>query len=286
MGNIPLKDVLRQCDENAIHLVELSAPHPYEPLNKVRELLLEYRQKGFRFTIHNYFPPQKRDFMLNIASFNNGIRTKSQNLVKQALKLASEIGSPTYGVHTGYLADGAADSKGLFHFKPEKNNYLLCLRQIEAFIEDVIKNLNNGIILLLENLFPGRTDNYSLGCTFYEMKEIMSIVPEQVGLLLDLGHLNVSSRILGFDKYVFLDKYLAEFGDRIHEVHFSENNGLEDEHLPLKKGSWQLKVLKNICASPSNKKFPRIYCLEARNNFSLNSLKMSIELINKYLNEF
>ncbi len=283
MANIPLKDVLRQCEENGIYSVELSAPHPYEPLEKVRELLLEYRHKGFRFTIHNYFPPQQRDFVLNIASLDDNIRSQCRNLVGEALKLARDIESPIYGIHMGYLADGDADSRGIFQFKPEKNSRSLCLKQMTAFIKDTTKEISNGMILILENLFPGRTGNFSLGCTFEEIKKIMSLVPDQVGLLLDLGHLNISSQVLGFDKYVFLDKYVAELGDRIHEIHLSENNGLEDEHLPLKEDSWQLKVLENICASHSQKKSSRIHCLEARDNFSLNSLKMSLELINKYL---
>lgn len=283
MANIPLKDVLRQCEEYGIYSIELSAPHPYEPLEKVRELLLEFRHKGFRFTIHNYFPPQERDFVLNIASLDDNIRSQCRNLVGEALKLARVIESPIYGIHMGYLADGDVDSRGIFQFKPEKYSRSLCLKQMSAFVKDTTQEISNGMILILENLFPGRTGNYSLGCTFDEIKKIMSMVPEQVGLLLDLGHLNVSSHILGFDKFSFLEKYLTEFGDTIYEVHLSENSGEADEHLPVGKESWQLNVLKDICDIPFHKKNTRIYCLEARNTYSLDSLKMSLELINKYL---
>lgn len=284
-SNLPLREVLRQCDENGIFEVELSSPHPYEQINKIRELLSKYRKRGFDFTIHNYFPPQQRDFVLNIASLDDDIREKSKSLVEHALNLAKEIGSPVYGIHVGYMADGDVGSDGMFQFKSGKNDYLSSLQQMKRFIEDIVEKLNNnGVNLILENLFPGRSCNYSLGCTFDEIKEIMSLVPEVVGLLLDLGHLNVSSYILDFDKFSFLEQYFVEFGDRLYEVHFSENSGEADEHLPLGKESWQLKVLKDICAIPFSKNFSRIYCLEARNNFSFDSLKSSMDLINDCIN--
>ena len=71
----------------------------------------------------------------------------------------------------------------------------------------------------------------------------MKLVPATVGLLLDLGHLNVSSTINEFDRELFLEEYLDEFGENVMEVHISENNGWKDEHLPLKQNSWQLDAL-------------------------------------------
>jgi sugar phosphate isomerase/epimerase len=287
MGNIHLREVLRRCDENSIDSIELSAPHPYQPLEKLKKLLLEYRRRGFRFTIHNYFPPQKRNFVLNIASLDENIRRQSRNLVEEALELASEIDSPVYGIHMGYLAEGNVDPKGIFQFKPKKNNYGLCLEQMALFVKDIAKKSQNyGITIILENLFPGKTGNFSLGCTFDEIEKIISMVPEQVGLLLDLGHLNVSSHMFGFDKFAFLEKCFAKFGDLIYEVHLSENEGLEDEHLPITENSWQLMALKDFCGIPLRKNRSRIFCLEARNEVSLDSLKSSIELINKYIDYF
>ena len=66
-----------------------------------------------------------------------------------------------------------------------------------------------------------------------------------VGLLLDLGHLNISSNILGFNRNSFIDKYFTHFGDRV-EIHLSENGGVKDDHLALKKNSWQLDVIRSI----------------------------------------
>lgn len=285
MGGLYLKDALCRCEEAGIFKVELSAPHPYEPAAKIRKLLAEYRAKGFDFTVHNYFPPQRKDFVLNIASQDGRIRAMSKKVVKEALRLAKEAGSPVYGIHAGYLSDGHAGPDGMFRFRPKKNDYSSSLRQIKEFMEGIAGQADNsGVSIILENLFPESESACSLGSTFRELKEIISSVSEDMGLLLDLGHLNIASHMLDFDKFKFLEQYLSEFGSRLHEVHFSENNGKADRHLPLKKDSWQLGVLKDISAIPLHKECPRIYCLEARGISDLDLLKMNMEMINDRLN--
>ena len=59
----------------------------------------------------------------------------------------------------------------------------------------------------------------------------MDLIPDNVGLLLDLGHLNISSNFFKFSKQSFLDKYISNYKDRLLEIHISENNGIKDEHL-------------------------------------------------------
>lgn len=277
--------MLQTCEANDLFHVELSAPHPFQSKTTIKKLLLDYRKRGFEFTIHNYFPPQPRDFVLNIASSDETILRKSRNLVIQALILGREIESPVYGLHPGYLSDGYAGQNGMFRFRPQKNDYRRCLEKMAESIGQIIKNTAScGVTLILENLFPGKAENYSLGCTFEEIKDILSLVPEEVGLLLDLGHLSVAGQILKFDKYLFLGKYLSEFGPRLCEVHLSENIGDEDKHLPLTEQSWQLEVLREICSIPSKKVFSRIYCLEVRTNSNLDSIKQSLDLINPVIN--
>ena len=97
----------------------------------------------------------------------------------------------------------------------------------------------------------------------------MNLIPKDVGLLLDLGHLNISSNLLKFDKIKFLEKFLDLYGNRLLEVHISENNGIKDEHLALHKNSWQLEAIskiKKIKVKSFNKNNERVYRSEARNS--------------------
>ena len=96
----------------------------------------------------------------------------------------------------------------------------------------------------------------------------MSQVPISVGLLLDLGHLNISSNILKFDRNKFIEKFLTKYGDRLYQIHISENNGLKDEHRALEKNSWQFDILKEIRQIKipvGDNSIEKIYCLESRN---------------------
>lgn len=280
LRNIPLEDALRWCGKNNIFHVELSGPHPFEPLQKIRNLLMSYKQNGFSFTIHNYFPPQEHDFILNIASLDKDIRSRSERLVDEALTLGDEIGSPVYGVHSGYLGDGESGPEGTFVFTTAKEPPEVCLRRAAQFIESAVKKIKDKrILLILENLFPESRESYSLARTIEEIEGLVVLLPEETGLLLDLGHLSIASRILGFDKFLFLKKYLAAFGHRLIEVHLSENCGLMDEHLILTKDSWQLKALAEIDSVQTKKTLPRVFCLEAKDYRDAGVLKSSMELI-------
>jgi hypothetical protein len=62
----------------------------------------------------------------------------------------------------------------------------------------------------------------------------MNNVPSNVGLLVDLAHLYVSSVTLGFNAV----KAHNQISQWVHAYHLSENNGLEDLNWPVEEESW------------------------------------------------
>jgi len=66
---------------------------------------------------------------------------------------------------------------------------------------------------------------------------------EKIGLLLDLGHLNVAVNFFEFDKYDFVERLLPEYADKIFEVHISENDGARDLHNISDVDSWQIDLV-------------------------------------------
>ncbi len=245
--------------------VELSAPHPYQSVDELTDLLGSFRAEGYRLSLHNYFPPPKESFVLNLAAADQGDKEKGTALIEGALALCGAAGSPVYGIHAGYLAKAWATETGMFAFAEDDDPYEEALDRAVSFVNSIAPAFERqGVRFLLENLFPAKKRRHSLFCTFDEIEEFLSRVPDSVGLLLDLGHLNVSATLLGFDKHAFIDRYLDAFADRLCEVHISENRGEKDEHLALLPNSWQLAALYDIRAAGHNEK-ERIYCLEARN---------------------
>lgn len=259
----PLADVVRACGARGVRNIELSAPHPHQPVGAIVRELDGFRAEGYRFCLHNYFPPPERSFVLNLAAATPDERAKCHALIDGARRIATAVGSPVYGLHAGYLARATETETGAFAFADTDDPYDEALDRAVAFVNAIAPAFAAaGVTLLLENLFPARKRRHSLFCTLAEIDEFMARVPESVGLLLDLGHLNVAANLLRFDRARFLDQLLDRFADRLGEIHISENDGEKDDHLPLRPGSWQLGALADIRrAGPAG----RVHCLEARN---------------------
>lgn len=282
-GRRPLIEAIELCKKITKDTIEISAPHDFQPNSELATILKNYKEEGIKFTLHNYFPVPEKSIVLNMAASEDAGYESSMNLVKNALYLAEIAGSPLYGIHAGYLSKAKADNKGNFIFDNEEEKYEVALNRTLKFIHTISKDFDKkGISLIVENLFPSPKKRHSLNCSVEEIRELMNQVPKTVGFLLDLGHLNVSSVILDFDRNNALDQLLKEFGNRLLEVHISENNGLKDEHLAVKKKSWQLDALHQIKEATRNNKKEVTYCIEAR-NADEDELKNSVDLVNNII---
>jgi len=282
-GRRPLIEAIELCKKITKDRVEISAPHDFQPNSELAVILKNYKEEGIKFTLHNYFPVPEKSIVLNMAASDQEGYEASMNLVKNALYLAEIAGAPLYGIHAGYLSKAKADNKGNFIFDNEEEKYEVALNRTLKFIHSIIKDFDKKrISLIVENLFPSPKKRHSLNCSIEEIRELLSQSPKNVGFLLDLGHLNVSSVILGFDRNNTLDQLLEEFADRLLEVHISENNGLKDEHLAVKKNSWQLDALHKIKEATINNRKEVIYCIEAR-NADEDELKNSVNLVNEII---
>ena len=96
----------------------------------------------------------------------------------------------------------------------------------------------------------------------------MPLLPKNVGLLLDVGHLNVSAKTLKFDRIEFIKKT----NKWIRGYQLSENNGIDDQNKKIKLKSWFFKFLKKN----------KFYSLEIKiKNF--NQFKNQIKIVKKYV---
>ena len=284
-GKRPLKNAIELCKKIEPNNIEISAPHDHQPIEEIVNIIKDYKKEGVNFTLHNYFPVPKKSFVLNIASEDEECQNSSYDLIKNALYLAEIANSPLYGVHAGYLKNAKSNKEGQFIFDSGGSNYNKSLKRAVEFVCKISKDFERtNTSLIIENLFPSPKKRHSLNCSYEEIYEYFSFLPENIGLLLDLGHLNVSSVILDFNREDAFYKILKNFSNRILEVHISENNGLKDEHLPVKKNSWQLNAIKEIKKATSNNKKKVIYCIEARNAEEY-ELKDSVYLINNVLGQ-
>lgn len=278
-----LSKLLKVFNRNNIKNIELSGNLKHLSKKKINILIKRYKKKKFNFIFHNYFPALKNNFVLNFISKKKNISKLSLNLISNALKL-SKKNNFIYGFHPGYLRDSIAQD-GYFNFFNETRMSRKTGHEkfIGNFLTLLKKNKENFIAI--ENLFPNPDrSNDSLMCNYPEIDKIFSsskLKKYKFGLILDLGHLQISSNLLKFDKNACLNRIISKYGHRIYQVHISENNCISDSHSRIKKNSWQLKMLKKFKNTGSDLGGTK-FTLETR-DLTLSQIKNDINLISKYL---
>jgi sugar phosphate isomerase/epimerase len=211
--------------------IELTGGGEYRP--ELLDLFIqrEYVTK-FKILIHSYFPPVKDSFLLNFADESDNTR----RYIEKAMHWVRACSCPYYSIHAGfkknYRIEGQSLTGGEITFSERG-----ILRNIEWFLRSFDQEL------ILENLYPvGNRDV----CFFANFRDIVSLLEcePRIGLLLDLGHLKVSSCYFGFDFDWAVEQLFENYASRIKEIHLSENLGFDDEHLLVLEDSEQLSILK------------------------------------------
>jgi len=238
--------------------------------NILDNILILQKNQTFNFLIHNYFPPPVKDFVLNFADTSS----KTREFIKKSMKYIDKLNIEYYSIHAGFKKD--------FTIKDE-----LLLDGINSYkSENIQKNLiwfydNFDKKLALENLYPNNENDTCFMSSIDEIIEILEL-DKRVYLLLDLGHLKISSRAYGFDYLKAVNLLFDKYSDRILEIHLSENNGILDEHKIILSDSIQYMILekfkKSIIKNGIN------VTIEAR-NYNLVELEKCYVMINKIIGD-
>ena len=206
----------------------------------VEDKLLEL-SKHYNFSIHNYFPPSKMPFVFNLASLNKDILNKSVAHVHDSIHLSSIVGAKFYSFHAGYLIDPQVDELGNKIKKRYLNDRQIALKSFLNKVNELSEYAEKlGIKLLIENnvlskrYYENFGENPLLMVDFEETQKIMKETNENVGLLIDVGHLKVSSKTLKYS----VDNFFSGLDNYIDGYHLSDNDGFEDSNDKISKNSW------------------------------------------------
>jgi sugar phosphate isomerase/epimerase len=221
--------------------IELSGGK-YEP-NLLKQI---EKYKKLNLKVHNYFPPPKKPFVLNFASLDKYIYEKSENLVLKAINFSKKIKSNYYSFHAGFLCDIIPSDLGKNVKKKKLNSRRICT---ELFIERVKKiskvAKNSGVKLMIENNVITKNNLLEFGENPFlmsepkETKKILNLLPDNVGMLLDVAHLKVSAKTLGFNR----SEMFLKCKNKIFGYHLSENNGSRDSNEAFDENSWFWKFI-------------------------------------------
>jgi len=206
--------------------------------------LLNLKEKySLNYRCHNYFPPPKKHFVLNLASLDDGSFNNSFEHLKSVISLSKKLNSYKFGFHAGFYIDIRVDEIGKKIrrnklFDKEKSTQRFC----EAF--NKLKKIEPKVTLFIENNVFSSTNaatyegkNPFMMTSFIEYKALKEKI--DFCLLLDVAHLKVSSNSLGLNWENELTSMVAES----NYIHISDNDGFHDLNNMVTKKSNFLSIL-------------------------------------------
>jgi sugar phosphate isomerase/epimerase len=145
----------------------------------------------------------------------DAVRQASILEMRRSFEAAAALGADKVVMHPSPFSGLAPAMRGATLERCRENLEWACDRATEL-----------GLQLCLENMFPGYR-------AFFHPNDFDELLAAHPGLMLtlDVGHANLGSEACG--AAAFLDR----FPDRIGHLHFSDNGGTRDDHLPLGKGA-------------------------------------------------
>lgn len=238
-GKTDLSSRIRAYENSGLYNIELGAG--VYNCNNIRK----YDLNKFKFLVHNYFPPPPVPFVINLASSDEVVRNKSILFIKESMKFSKRVNAPFYSVHAGFINDPIGYKNNQFVF-PEKFSIVKAKISYELFL-NAIRELsviaaNMDTKLLIENNVCTESSKGKLLLQTHEefeefFKEIRS---NQVGILLDTGHLNITAKTFSFEPTTAIEKIKPY----ICALHIHENDGISDTHEPLRAEGWIYELLK------------------------------------------
>ena len=237
----PVKSI-KYLNSIGIKNIELSSGKKIKNLEKK---IISLSKKN-NFIIHNFFPPNDPNLVLNLASSNSSIIKKSMKHYKKVISLTKKINATFFSIHAGFTIDPDPKELGKLLFQHKKTNrrahiknYILNVKKIA----NLSKKLN--LMVFIENnvITKKNFDKYGfnpfLMCDVKEIKKILSCLPSNVKLMLDTGHLKVSAKTLGFNKF----KAIKDLKKFIGGYQLSDNNSHIDLNSQFNKRAWFIKYI-------------------------------------------
>ena len=241
------QSIIKKFSNVGIKSIELSGGS-YDNVKKIIKFLK--KNKDLDYSLHNYFPVPKKHFVINLASVNKKVFRQSLLNIKKSINISNKFKSSYFGFHAGFLFDPNIKHLGKKFDKVKlqnrKKTIELFLRRVNLLAKEAkkkkVKILIENNVITKEN-YKRFKQNPLLLTHPTEIVKFFKRCDKNVRLLLDVGHLKVSSRTQGFN----LVKGHEMLKPYIEGYHLSDNNGLQDSNSEFTKKSWfYSKMKKNI----------------------------------------
>ena len=270
-----LEDVLLELKNLEIDGIEIGSTHYYQNKKDFKNIIKKY-VKNRKILIHNFFPPIiDTDFVINLASKDKIIHKKSLDMIINNIDFCKSIDAKLYTIHPGFLSTPSPainfkKNNYDFNFASKASNYNEAFNKMIFSLKKIVNYAKNKKIqVAIETEGSIKKKNFLLMQQPREFKKLFDEISDNLMVNLNLSHMHLASKSYNFSIKNFLN-YLKP---KIAAIEISSNNGIDDQHLPLKKNCINLEYLKYL-----NLKKPVI--LEFRNS-NLSQIKKSITILKK-----
>lgn len=241
----PLQERLGRLYAAGLHHIELSA---YPVGDEVNFPTFAKTFPG-HLMLHHFFPSDRGNLVLNLASTNAVLRRESLEFYRRAVDWSAACGAHHFSIHAGYITDPIGRDEYGFVLPPptEKEKKKALTNYIHGLTELVCYAQVRGVVLLVENNVLAETHKGKLLLSSPEEFQIfLSQWPKDlpIGILLDWGHWQITARTLKQD----LDSFAA-LGQKIVALHLHGNDSQSDQHNPFVPNQDILTKLR--CFSPA-----------------------------------
>lgn len=161
-------------------------------------------------------------YTVNISDIIGPIRNGSITYLKECILFASKIKATHITAHIG----------SFYWFPFEKYMRRKALHRFLKYLREILLLCEmHNVKIALENVvpIPQGSEFYLLGDNIEDFKYIFENVDSKhLKFCLDTGHANMGEGVIS---------YINNFYDKLISVHFHDNKGTNDEHLPVGKGT-------------------------------------------------
>ena len=222
--------------------------------------------------------PPEDEFVLNLASKNEIVRKRSIDHCIHNLKICSTNNTKFYAAHAGFCLDPSYDQLGKeivvksnFNREEYFKLFLISIKEILDVAEEL------QVLFLIENNVLSdinfKANNYVNPFLCCDSDDIIRLFESKksnfFGLLLDTGHLKVSSKSLNLD----LLKEYNKIKKFIRAIHHSDNDGLKDSNQIITKDYWFLDYIDE---------FQNLSHVIETKNMSESSIEKTLNLLNRH----
>ena len=209
MMNNPANDIyeeLRFAGENKFDFIDLTIEPPKAQIENINPNKILLLCKKYKLNIIGH-----TNFYLHWASPIKRLREASMQELIEHLELFSKLGVKLVNIHSHW-------------YQPNSSKREIIDRIIESLKELVVIADKHDIKIMLEHQPNGFLDTpESLLPIFSQVKNLL--------FHLDVGHAQVAGKEENLTK-----EFLTHFRNKLAHIHFSDNKGLNDDHLPIGAG--------------------------------------------------